>query len=115
MAKICQMFSSSYGGERSSAAEIAAKMVNDSGLTWFDVLNPVPQKQNFNRHEYKTYSKTDLSDQIMKADFINQNDVDVTAWEAEFWNDIQDRIYSQELTEKQMSIVNRIYGKVKKK
>ena len=43
LVKLCGMFGSDHDAERAAAARMAHRLVNERGLSWFDVILPIRQ------------------------------------------------------------------------
>jgi len=116
--KILPRLNSENDNEIIASIGAIKRILKSNGKTFHDfadVISIKSPKPYYGHFQYKpTYEKPDLSEQEEMANFINENDVTVSEWEANFWEDIQDRIYKYKLTEKQMNIVKRIYERAKK-
>jgi hypothetical protein len=45
LVKVLGMLSSDHAGERDNAAKLATRLLKESGLTWYDVLDVDPEKK----------------------------------------------------------------------
>lgn len=52
--KTCSMLSSSHDGERSTAAYLASKMLQDAGFTWSDVIKSPQEKTSYSTNSNGT-------------------------------------------------------------
>jgi hypothetical protein len=94
LAKLCGMFGSDHLGERAAAAQMAHRLVKESGLSWFDVIRP-------------SAPTASIEDQI---EFCLQHEELLNTWEWGFLNGVRGR---QFLTEKQLAKLGNIVAKAK--
>jgi hypothetical protein len=91
LVKLCGMFGSDHDGERASAAALADKLVRAQGLTWSEVIAPMPRS---------------IEEQI---DFVLSHEEVLSDWEWGFLKGIKGR---QFLTEKQLAKLGNIVARV---
>ena len=97
LAKLCGMFGSDHIGERSAAAQMADRLVKESGLTWFDVILqrlPIPGPS--------------VTEKIRFA--LGHIDL-LSRWEHGFLLSIRNT--KRELSDKQLEVLNEIVAKAK--
>ncbi|HEY8872963.1 MAG TPA: hypothetical protein VIM52_08025 [Stellaceae bacterium] len=100
LAKLLGMFSSDSDGEIVNAARMAERLRRQSGLTWHDILRPVPEP----RREREVESVDDALDLCEAyADLL-------TDWERRFISTL--RRQRTPISPKQVAIIEQILGKV---
>lgn len=107
LAKVCGMFGSNFAGERASAALQAERIVRDAGLTWFDVIAPVPEQT-----EPRARRQVNREREIIE--FAAENLDILTQWERDFVLSVRRRgeMHGWRFTEKQRAIIDKIAEKM---
>ena len=80
LAKLAGMFGSAHAGERANAAQMADRLVRDSGLTWFDVIRPAAPAAEMS-HEREWREPRNWREAITAA--LN-HEGSLTDWESSF-------------------------------
>ena len=95
LAKLCGMFGSDHDAERAAAARMAHRLVNERGLSWFDVILPVNKRPDV------------VEEQIGMA--LANLDA-LSMWERGFIYTIR---YKSDLSPKQLAVLDRLAAKAR--
>lgn len=95
LAKLCGMFGSDHDAERAAAARMAHRLVNERGLSWFDVILPVNKRADV------------VEEQIGMA--LANLDA-LSMWERGFIYTIR---YKSDLSPKQLAVLDRLAAKAR--
>lgn len=106
LAKVCEMFSSPFDGERATAAMRAHEMVTRAGVTWTELLlasrtRPEPAPEQQGPPLWWSWQR--------RADFCWAYRTCLTTWERGFLESI---IKRSGLSEKQQRVLDRIFARV---
>ena len=102
LAKICAMFSSTYDGERAAAAALADRIVRGSGITWEQLLQPLPPKPETSRRREVG---------LTPGEILAQHGGDLTGWAKGFLVSLM-RQQRHRWSARQVEVLNDIRGRV---